>query len=56
MIMKNGRKHGHSARNGNSPSPYTKQHKKPYQYNNEARLANGELRVKANDSLDNKYA
>ena len=30
--MKNAAKKGHSARNGNAPSPYTKYKKKPYQY------------------------
>jgi hypothetical protein len=34
--MKNERRHGHSARNGNSPSPYQKYNKKPYHYNTKA--------------------
>lgn len=53
--MKNQPKRGHSARNGNSPAPYTKKDKKPYQYSGESRLANGDLRTKANDKLSNKY-
>lgn len=54
--MKDERKHGHSARHGNQPAPYTKYGKKPYCYVGESRLANGDLRVKANDSLRNQYA
>lgn len=53
--MKNARKHGHSARNGNSPAPYTKYQKKPESYTGQSRLASGELRTKANDRLQNKY-
>lgn len=48
-------KTGKSSRRGNSPSPYTKYDKKPYQYTNESRFANGDLRVKANDKKSNKY-
>ena len=44
-----------SARRGNKPAPYTKYGKVPYQYVGEARLANGDLRDKANQSLTNKY-
>jgi hypothetical protein len=53
--MKNEPKHGHSTRNGNSPSPYQKYDKKPYGYSGEVRLANGDLKVKANDTLKNRY-
>ena len=34
--VKNEKKHGHSARNGNCPSPYQKYGKKPYHYNTKA--------------------
>lgn len=34
--MKNERRHGKSARNGNAPAPYTKYKKKPYTYQVEA--------------------
>lgn len=53
--MKNRTKRGHSVANGNAPAPYTKQQKKPTQYTGEQRLANGDLRVKANDKPSNKY-
>jgi hypothetical protein len=53
--MKNGPKHGKSTRNGNSPSPYSKYNKKPYQYSWERRLANGDLHTKANDKANNRY-
>ena len=32
-MAKNERKHGHSARNGNAPAPYTKYKKRRYEYN-----------------------
>ena len=53
--MKNETKRGHSARNGNSPAPYTKSKKKPYGYTGERRLASGDLHTKANDKEGNKY-
>ena len=31
-MAKNAKKRGHSARNGNSPAPYTKYKKRPYKY------------------------
>ena len=31
-MAKNAPKTGHSVRNGNAPSPYTKRQKKPYRY------------------------
>lgn len=53
--MKRRKIKGRSARHGNSPSPYTKYEKKPYQYPGERRLANGDLHTKANDKASNKY-
>lgn len=35
--MKNEKKHGHSARQGNKPAPYTKYGKVPYRYSDELR-------------------
>lgn len=35
MMAKNERKKGKSVRNGNAPSPYTKQNKTPYKYSAE---------------------
>lgn len=46
---------GHSARNGNVPSSYTLKGKQPYPYPWEQRLASGELKKAANQSLTNKY-
>ena len=46
---------GRSAVRGNAPSPYTKRRKVPYQYLWEQRLAGGNLREPANQSLSNKY-
>lgn len=43
-----------TARSGTSP--YRKYEKRPYQYVGEIRLANGDLKTKANDRLKNKYA
>lgn len=55
--MKNERKHGRSARQGNKPSPYAKYDKRPYPYVWQgARLANGERKVRANDRKGNRYA
>lgn len=55
--MKNEKQHGHSARQGNKPSPYHKYQKRPYPYPWQgARLANGELKVHANDKPGNRYA
>ena len=54
--MKNEPRRGHSAKRGNIPAPYTKYEKKPYSYSGEVRLANGDLKTKANQSIKNKYA
>lgn len=54
--MKRQKLPGKSARRGNQPAPYTKYEKKPFEYTGESRLANGDLKNKANDSLKNKYA
>lgn len=32
ISMKNAKKTGRSAKRGNAPAPYTKYHKRPYQY------------------------
>jgi len=54
--LKNERTHGHSARQGNKPSPYARLGKKPYPYSWQgSRLANGELKFHANDKPGNKY-
>lgn len=54
--MKRGKSFGHSARRGNASSPYSKYDKKPYDYSHDGtRLASGELKVKANDKLTNRY-
>lgn len=53
--MKRVKSFGHSARRGNSPSPYEKYLKKPYTYVGEIRLANGDLKTKANQHPRNKY-
>ena len=53
--MKRVKSRGRSARRGNRPSPYTKYDKKPYSYTGESRLANGDLKNKMNDKLNNKY-
>ncbi len=44
-----------TARHGGSPAPYTRYRKVPWAYRWETRLANGDLKVKANQSLRNKY-
>lgn len=56
--MKRTKPRGHSARRGNSPSPYNKYNKKPTEYSCDpsGRLAGGDLKTKANDKLTNKYA
>ncbi len=46
---------GHSARNGNAPSPYLKYGKMPYRYSWEQRVSDGNLKQAANQSLTNKY-
>lgn len=54
--MKRVKSYGHSARRGNSPSPYSKQDKRPYDYQHDGtRLASGELKTKMNDKLTNRY-
>lgn len=53
--MKNHKQHGHSARQGNRPAPYTKYAKQPYAYRGEQRLASGELKTHANDKPGNRY-
>lgn len=37
-------------------SPYAKYQKQPYRYSWQSRLAGGDLKDKANDRLQNKYA
>lgn len=55
--MKRVKPRGHSARRGNSPSPYSKFNKRAYSYecDRSSRLYSGDLKVKANDRLQNKY-
>ena len=53
--MKRVKSRGKSARRGNSPSTYSKYDKKPYAYSWQQRLASGDLRVKANQHVRNKY-
>lgn len=53
--MKNLAKTGKSARRGNNPASYTTGGKAPYCYPWERRTTRGELLVKANDRIQNKY-
>lgn len=53
--MKRQKPIGRSARRGTATSPYEKYNKRPYTYEGQNRLANGQLKVKANDKLGNKY-
>ena len=46
---------GHSARNGNAPSPYLKRGKVPYHYSWQRRISNGSLQEPANQSATNRY-
>ncbi len=46
---------GRCAQRGNAPSPYLKLRKVPHHYPWEQRLADGNLKQAANQSLTNKY-
>ncbi len=54
--MKRIKTRGRSSRRGNSPSPYSKYDKKPYDFSHDGtRLTSGELKNKMNDKPSNRY-